>query len=204
MQVLFLEDVAPNHRAGDVKEIKNGYGRNYLIPHGKATLATKGALQQAESLRAAAAERRLKEAEDWQVVADELSTRPVIVKMRSGPTGRLYGSVTNTLIAAQVSEMIARKIDRRGIRIPEPIRTLGVVKLSIKLFEEVGCDIELHVEGETDGSEFLIDEEPVSVDEALAAVDEATAEEDSAPEAEAGTDKSSDSGDGDSEDTPQS
>ena len=197
MQILFLEDVAPNHRAGDVKEVKNGYGRNYLIPKGLATLATKGALQQAESLRTAAAERRLKEAKDWQVVAGELETRPVIVNMRAGPTGRLYGSVTNTLIAAEISSMIERKIDRRGIRIPEPIRALGVVKLSIKLFEDVGCDIELHVEGETDGSEFLLDEDPVSVDEALAAVDEATTEE------EASTDKSADAGDGDSEETPQ-
>jgi large subunit ribosomal protein L9 len=199
VQILFLEDVAPNHRAGDVKEVKNGYGRNYLIPKDLATLATKGALHQAESLRAAAAERRLKEAEDWQVVADELETRPVIVKMRAGPTGRLYGSVTNTLIAAEISSMIERKIDRRGIRIPEPIRALGVVKLSIKLFEDVGCDIELHVKGETDGSEFLLDEDPVSVDEALAAVDEDTAEEE-----EASTNNSADAGDGDSEETPQS
>jgi len=199
VQILFLEDVAPNHRAGDVKEVKNGYGRNYLIPLGLATLATKGALQQAESLRAAASDRRLKEAEDWQVVASELETRPVIVKMRAGPTGRLYGSVTNTLIAAEISSMIERKIDRRGIRIPEPIRALGVVKLSIKLFEEVGCDIELHVEGETDGSEFLLDEEPVSVDEALAAVDEATAEEETAS-----TEESADAGDGDSKETPKS
>ena len=95
--------------------------------------------------------------------------------------------------------MIERKIDRRGISIPEPIRTLGVVKLSIKLFEDVGCDIELHVEGETDGSEFIIDEDPVSVDEALAAVDEAAAEEE-----EASTDESADTGDGDSEETPKS
>ena len=94
--------------------------------------------------------------------------------------------------------MIERKIDRRGIRIPEPIRALGVVKLSIKLFEDVGCDIELHVEGETDGSEFLLDEDPVSVDEARAAVDEATTEEE-----EASTDKSADAGDGDSEETLQ-
>lgn len=200
MQILFLEDVVPNHRAGDVKEVKNGYGRNYLIPKGLATLATKGALQQAESLRAAAADRRLKEAEDWQVVAGELETRPVIVKMRAGPTGRLYGSVTNTLIAAEISSMIERKIDRRGIRIPEPIRTLGVVKLSIKLFEDVGADIELHVEGETDGSEFIIDEDPVSVDEALAAVDEAAVAEEEA----ASTDESADADDGDSEETPKS
>ncbi|MCH8103379.1 MAG: 50S ribosomal protein L9, partial [Chloroflexi bacterium] len=72
MQVLFLEDVAPNHRAGDVKEVKNGYGRNYLIPKGMATLATKVALQQATALRAAASERRIKEASDWHVVAEEL------------------------------------------------------------------------------------------------------------------------------------
>ncbi|NQW18305.1 MAG: 50S ribosomal protein L9 [Chloroflexi bacterium] len=196
MEILFLEDVAPNHRAGDVKEVKNGYGRNFLIPKGLATLATKGALQQAESLRAAASERRLKEAEDWQVVASELETRQVIVKMRAGPTGRLYGSVTNTMIATEISSMIERKIDRRGIRIPEPIRALGVVKLSIKLFEEVGCEIDLHVVAELDGTELFVDEEPVTIEEAIAAVDEA--------EEEASTEESSNAGEEDSEETSQS
>jgi len=196
VEILFLEDVAPNHRAGDVKEVKNGYGRNFLIPKGLATLATKGALQQAESLRAAASERRLKEAEDWQVVASELETRQVIVKMRAGPTGRLYGSVTNTMIATEISSMIERKIDRRGIRIPEPIRALGVVKLSIKLFEEVGCEIDLHVVAELDGTELFVDEEPVTIEEAIAAVDEA--------EEEASTEESSNAGEEDSEETSQS
>lgn len=186
VQVLFLEDVAPNHRAGDVKEVKNGYGRNYLIPRGMATLATKAALQQATALRSAAAERRIKEASDWRVVAEELEKKPVVIKMRAGPTGRLYGSVTNVMIANELSEMTARPIDRRGIRIPAPIRQVGSIKLPIKLFEDVDCEIEVQVEADTDGSEeFVMEEEPVTIQQAVeqedfiaAAVARAQAEDD--------------------------
>ena len=171
MQVLFLEDVAPNHRAGDVKEVKNGYGRNYLIPKGMATLATKVALQQATALRAAASERRIKEASDWLVVAEELEKKPVVIKMRAGPTGRLYGSVTNVMIANELSEMTDRPIDRRGIRISTPIRQVGTIKLPIKLFEDVDCEIEVQVEADTDGSEEFVMEESVTVQEAVAQED---------------------------------
>ena len=171
MQVLFLEDVAPNHRAGDVKEVKNGYGRNFLIPRGKATIATKAALQQATALRAAAAERRIKEASDWRVVAEELEKKPVVITMRAGPTGRLYGSVTNVMIANELSEMTDRPVDRRGIRIPSPIRQVGTVKLPIKLFEDVECEIEVKVEADSDGAEELLMEEPVSVQQAVEAED---------------------------------
>ena len=171
MQVLFLEDVAPNHRAGDVKEVKNGYGRNYLIPKGMATIATKVALQQATALRAAASERRIKETSDWRVVAEELEKRPVVIKMRSGPTGRLYGSVTNVMIANELSEMTDRPIDRRGIRISSPIRQVGSIKLPIKLFEDVDCEIEIQVEADTDGSEEFVIEESVTVQEAVAQED---------------------------------
>ena len=171
MQVLFLEDVAPNHRAGDVKEVKNGYGRNYLIPKGMVTLATKVALQQATALRAAASERRIKEASDWLVVAEELEKKPVVIKMRAGPTGRLYGSVTNVMIANELSEMTDRPIDRRGIRISSPIRQVGSIKLPIKLFEDVDCEIEIQVEADTDGSEEFVMEESVTVQEAVAQED---------------------------------
>ncbi len=227
MQVLFLEDVAPNHRAGDVKEVKNGYGRNYLIPGGMATLATKAALQQATALRAAASERRIKEASDWRVVAEELEKNPVVIKMRAGPTGRLYGSVTNVMIANELSEMTARPIDRRGIRISSPIRQVGSIKLPIKLFEDVECEIEIQVEAEMDGSEEFVMEESVTVQEAVAqedfiaaAIARAQAEDDAlaaaargeTPEPEPETDADSDeeapeattetrSTDGDSEET---
>jgi len=185
VQVLFLEDVAPNHRAGDVKEVKNGYGRNFLIPKGMATLATKAALQQATALRAAASERRIKEASDWRVVAEELEKKPVVITMRAGPTGRLYGSVTNVMIANELAEMTARPVDRRGIRIPSPIRQVGTFKLPIKLFEDVECEIEVQVEADSDvAEEFVMDESP-TVQEAVeqedfiaAAVRRAQAEDD--------------------------
>ena len=195
MRVLFLKDVAPSHRAGDVKEVKNGFGRNYLVPKGLAALATKEALKQATALRAAAEERRLKEAADWQTVANELKAHPVVVPMRSGPTGRLYGSVTNSIIAAKLSEMTDRVVDRRGIQIPVPIRQVGTFKLQIRLFEEVGAEIDVIVTAESDGSEEIYAEEPVTVAEALEAVDEAAVVDDAESTSGEAEDNSAQSGD---------
>ncbi len=153
MKVIFLKDVPPNARAGDVKVIKAGYGRNFLIPQGLAVLATKDALQRAESLRAEADQRRLKEATDWQQVADVLADTPVVIEMRTGPTGRLYGSVTPAQIAEKLSEMTDRTIDRRGIRIESPIRQVGTFTVPVRFFEDVTSEIKIVVETDSEGGE---------------------------------------------------
>ncbi|MBT4515027.1 MAG: 50S ribosomal protein L9, partial [Chloroflexi bacterium] len=91
MKVIFLKDVPPNARAGDIKDVKNGYARNFLLPRELATLATAGELKRVESLRRDAEVRRVKEAEEWRDVASKLAEEPVEILVRSGPRGRLYG-----------------------------------------------------------------------------------------------------------------
>lgn len=145
MKVLFLEDVRPTARAGDVKEVKNGFARNFLLPQGLAVHATEHELRRASALRAQAEDRRLAEAKEWQDVADALRDQKVRIEVRTGPTGRLYGSVTNTMIAAQLGEMTDREIDRKGIQIPAPIRTTGEYKIPARFVEGVNATIVVEV-----------------------------------------------------------
>jgi|TARA_B100000959_G_scaffold284069_1_gene354661 large subunit ribosomal protein L9 len=145
VKVLFLQDVRPTARAGDVKEVKNGFARNYLLPQGFAVLATEHELRRAAALRQQAEDRRLVEAKEWQEVADTLKEHKVRIDVRTGPTGRLYGSVTNTMIAAKLSEMTEREIDRKGIQIPAPIRVTGDYKIPARFVEGVSATIMVEV-----------------------------------------------------------
>ena len=145
MKVLFLQDVRPTARAGDVKEVKDGFGRNYLIPQGYAVIATEHELRRAASLRQQAEDRRLVEAKEWQEVADGLKEQKVRIEVRTGPTGRLYGSVTNTMIAEKLGEMTNREIDRKGIQIPAPIRAIGDYKVPAKFVDGVSATLVVEV-----------------------------------------------------------
>tara|TARA_B100001964_G_scaffold151615_1_gene166853 strand:+ start:1412 stop:2068 length:657 start_codon:yes stop_codon:yes gene_type:complete len=145
LKVLFLQDVRPTARAGDVKEVKDGFGRNYLIPQGYAVIATEHELRRAANLRQQAEDRRLGEAKEWQEVADGLKEQKVRIEVRTGPTGRLYGSVTNTMIAEKLGEMTNREIDRKGIQIPAPIRAIGDYKIPAKFVDGVSATLAVEV-----------------------------------------------------------
>ncbi|NQW19237.1 MAG: 50S ribosomal protein L9 [Chloroflexi bacterium] len=145
MKVLFLQDVRPTARAGDVKEVKNGFARNFLLPQGLAVHASEHELRRATSLRNQAEDRRLGEAKEWQDIADALKAQKIRIEVRTGPTGRLYGSVTNTMIAIQLSKMTKREIDRRGIQIPAPIRTVGEYKIPARFVEGVSATLIVEV-----------------------------------------------------------
>ena len=145
MKVLFLQDVRPSARAGDVKEVKDGFARNYLLPQGLAVFATDHELRRASKLRQQAEDRRLAEAEEWQDIVDGLKDLKIRIEVRTGPTGRLYGSVTNTMIAAQLAEMTERDIDRKGIQITAPIRTTGEYKIPARFVEGVATTLNIEV-----------------------------------------------------------
>ena len=150
MKVLFLEDVRPTARAGEIKEVKNGFARNYLIPKKLAVLATKHEVERAEGLRKEAEARRRAEAAEWREVVDGIKEQQVKVIVRTGPTGRLYGSVTPAMIATEVEALAGREIDRRGIRIPAPIRTTGKFGIPIQFAEGVNVTLDILVEPDED------------------------------------------------------
>jgi len=153
MKVIFLQDVPPNARAGDIKDVKNGYARNFLLPRELATMATGGELKRVESLRRDAEVRRVKEAEEWREVASKLAEEPVEILVRSGPRGRLYGSVTNTMLAEKLTEISNVQVDRRGIRFDTPVRMLGEYTVPIHYFEGVDGQVVLNVVSVDGGAE---------------------------------------------------
>lgn len=162
MKVLFLQDLRRTARAGDVKEVKNGFARNYLLPQGYAVQATDHELQRASKLREQAEGRRLSEAKEWQDVADALVEQKVRIEVRTGPTGRLYGSVTNTMIASQLANMTEREIDRKGIQIPAPIRAVGEYKVVARLVE--GVDVNLVVAVVADSASIELNKQMEAAD----------------------------------------
>ena len=187
MRVVFIEDVAGVAQGGDVKEVKNGFARNYLIPQALATPATNEALQRTQRLGKEAESKRLKTLADMKELSEELNGSQVTVEMRAGASGRLYGSVTNMIVADEVAKLTDREIDRRTIQIPESIRQVGVYPIRIKLHPEVETDISVLVyPSGTDPAEFLasLSEEKEADVESTddAETDTAEAEVDVAPE----------------------
>ncbi|MCH7626072.1 MAG: 50S ribosomal protein L9 [Chloroflexi bacterium] len=137
MRVVFLEDVAGVAQGGDVKEVKNGFARNYLIPKNLAVPATHNALQQIQSIAQRSEEERVQTLTDVRAVAEALEGTLINIEMRSGVNNRLYGSVTNAVLADELSKITSREIDRRTIILPEPIRELGLFEVTLRLHPEV-------------------------------------------------------------------
>ena len=145
MKVIFLKDILPTAMAGDVKEVKTGFARNYLIPKGIAVLATKSTMDQVTKLQKEAQERRFVESKKWEEKAKSLKEKTLTITVQTGPTGRLYGSVTNTLVADKIEEETGIQLDRRNIRFPDPIRMIGNYKVPVKLYEGISIDLGLKV-----------------------------------------------------------
>ena len=156
MRVVFLEDVTGVAQGGEVKEVKPGFARNYLIPKRLAALATTDALQRVARLRRQAEETRVKLLTDMRALSELMNDTRVNVEMRAGASGRLYGSVTNAIVAAELSKMTGREIDRRTIELGDSIREVGTYEVRLRLHADVEANISLlvHPMG-TDAAEFL-------------------------------------------------
>jgi large subunit ribosomal protein L9 len=136
MKVIFLQDVKGQGKKGQIKELSEGYVRNFLLPKGLAKLASEGNLKTLEVQNASEEKRKQKEKEDAQALAKRLEELTVVVKARSGEGGRLFGAVTTKQIADALAAQ-GIKIDKRKIELDDPIRTLGVTQVQVKLHPEV-------------------------------------------------------------------
>lgn len=159
MKVLLLDDVYNLGRAGDVKKVANGYGRNYLIPQGLAVLATPGALKEVEHIRSRATALRAARNEEMSAVAEQLTDVVLTFPVKAGETGKLYGSVTTQMLADSLNETANVEIDRRQID-SQPIRTIGEHKVSIRLTMDLIPEITVivHREGESPESIYEVSE----------------------------------------------
>ena len=132
MKVLLIKDVYKLGRAGEIKKVAAGYGRNYLIPKGFAIPATPGSMQQAERIKVKATELRAALNEELSDIAEVLSGRTLTYAVKAGETGHLYGSVSNEDIIAEIEAKYDIELERRQVE-TEPIRQLGTYTVPIHL-----------------------------------------------------------------------
>jgi large subunit ribosomal protein L9 len=132
MEVILLDDVLGLGEAGDVVRVKDGYGRNYLIPQGLAQLASRDGLNRIESIRRAGEERRMKRVSEVKDKVAAVDGRTIAVPMKVGGETRIFGAVTSLLLSEKIKEQFDLDIDRRYILLEEPIKYLGTYEVKLK------------------------------------------------------------------------
>lgn len=149
MKVMLVKDVYKLGRAGDIKKVADGYGRNFLIPQGLAVLATAGALKQIEKIKSQAEVRRTEQNSELQGLADQVNGLTLVFDAKAGETGKLYGSITTQDVATAIEQKVRFEVKKQQIDM-QPIRNLGEyiahVRLTMDLVPEV--KIIVHREGE--------------------------------------------------------
>jgi large subunit ribosomal protein L9 len=150
MKVLLLKDVYKLGRAGDVKRVADGFGRNFLLPQNLAVLATPGALKQIDHIRAQASLRRNALNTEMGSVSEQVNGVILTFASKAGETGKLYGSITPQMVADALNQKLNTKIDRHSVEM-QPIRTLGEFKARIRLTVDLTPEVKIlvHREGET-------------------------------------------------------
>ena len=151
MKLILKQDVANLGEAGQVVQVKPGYGRNYLIPQGLAYVASAANMLRLEEEQAKAAERSRRDFLEARRRASQVETLSLTFLVRAGEDGKLFGSVTSADIAEQANAAeLDFELDRRTIQLEEPLKTLGVFPVPVRLHAEVEVELEVRVEREGD------------------------------------------------------
>ncbi|NDI36926.1 50S ribosomal protein L9 [Chengkuizengella sediminis] len=136
MKVIFLQDVKGQGKKGEVKNVSEGYARNFLIPRGLVSLATGSNVKQLEQKKKSEQKKKDQLKLDAELLAKKIESTTIEMKTKAGEGGRLFGSITNKQIAEELKKQKI-VVDKRKIELDSPIRTLGVTKVSIKIHPEV-------------------------------------------------------------------
>jgi large subunit ribosomal protein L9 len=184
MKVVFLEDVEGTAQVGDVKVVKNGFARNYLLPRGLAGPAVEPYLQRARAR--AAKETKRQEALDQEAagVAEKIEGARITIVAKVGEQGKLYGSVTSIHIAEEVAKLIGtEELDHRKVLLPEAIKEVGIQPVRVRLTRNIEAAIEVEVLGE--GEEPSAEQPEASAEEGEAIAEGEAEEAEAAGDAEA-------------------
>jgi large subunit ribosomal protein L9 len=149
MRVVFLDDVEGVARAGEIKMVADGYARNFLLPRKLAAAATTSTMQQAEARAKAIAREQEKVDEAARAVAAQIGGSPLVIQARAGEQGRLFGSVTNSDIAEQLSLRAGREIEHRQVVLEAPIKEIGTFEVPVHLTRNVSVDVTVEVQPES-------------------------------------------------------
>jgi large subunit ribosomal protein L9 len=145
MKLILTHDVPNLGAPGDMVEVKDGYGRNYLVPQGFAIRATKGAEKQVATIRRAREVREVRDLGSAKQIKTQLADLDVRLPARSGDGGRLFGSITTTDVVAAVAQAGGPKLDRRTITLTAPIKALGNHTATVKVHPEVEATLTVQV-----------------------------------------------------------
>jgi len=144
MKVILIENVDRLGNMGDIITVKDGYARNYLIPNNKAKQATPGNMKILESLKKKREAEDAKKLAEAKTMADKISSLSLTIPAEAGEEEKLFGSVSNDMIAEALAEE-GIKIDKRDILIDEPIKKLGVYQATVKIIPEIKANLRVWI-----------------------------------------------------------
>jgi len=147
MKVVFLQNVEGSGRTGEIKEVADGFARNFLLPRRLAAAATPDAVKRAEARAVVEARRQAELDEQARALAEGLV--PIVITARVGEKGRLYGSVTSGDIAEEVSKLVGQEVDRHMLVLEEPIKDVGIYEVPLRLTRNVEATVMVEVVGES-------------------------------------------------------
>jgi len=145
VKIILNQEVRGLGAPGDIVEVADGYGRNYLLPRNLARLATPGAVRQAEGIRARRIEREIADLEQARTVAAHLESLRVVIPAKAGKEGRLFGSITTPQIVDAVAKTGGTQIDRRRIQLDTAIKNTGPHQITVRLHPEVEATMTVEV-----------------------------------------------------------
>ena len=145
MKIVLRADVDNVGKKGDVLDVADGFGRNYLVPKGLAMVASKGVVSQAGAMRRSRDVKDARDRESAEVVARELVPSVIRIPVKAGAEGRLFGSVTTADVVEAVHAQAGVELDRRRLHLAEPIKTLGTHEVPVKLHADVEFQITVEV-----------------------------------------------------------
>ena len=148
MKVMLTQDVAGLGKAGEVKKVADGYGRNYLIPKGLAVLARPGLVPQAKERHRAAEKKATREAATARALAQQMAQMTLTFKAKAGEQDKLYGSITSGDIVEELGKQLGQELDRRKVLLDQSIKQLGSHQVAIKLTTDVTAELTVVIERE--------------------------------------------------------
>ena len=145
MKVVFLKEVEGSGKIGEIKNVADGFARNFLLPKGLAAPATADAIRRAEAKAAAEAKKQALLDEAAQAVAQSLGGASITIIAKAGSKGRLFGSVTQADVAAEVAKLLDHEVDRHQVLLAEPIKEVGDYEVTVQLSRNVRATVPLQV-----------------------------------------------------------
>ncbi|MHB8109556.1 MAG: 50S ribosomal protein L9 [Syntrophorhabdaceae bacterium] len=145
MKLILIDDVQGTGKKGETVTVRDGYGRNFLVPRGLAVPATQGNVARFESIARSVSNKKARDIQTAEELKSKLEEKPLTIKKKAGDDGRLFGSVTHKDISEGIKALTGIEIDKKFVRIDEPIKITGEHTVIIHLQPNVNAEIKIEV-----------------------------------------------------------